>query len=483
MAHWKNKKVIIVGLGKSGLAALQYLAEQGAKLWAIDSNSDAGLLETAKGLEARGISVTLGQENLPMEPFDIAVLSPDIAMNASAALELKERNIPCIGELELGYQAADCLNIGITGTNGKTTTSQLVGAVLESGQRKTMLGGDIGVPLCSILDQTKALDFLTLEVSSFQLETTQFFRPSIGILLNLAPDHQDRYSSFDDYCRIKSRLFQNQQSHDWGIIQSEAMAKLRSLDVRFPGKMVTFSAENRRADVFLDRGLVISQIKGWSGPLLNMADCELSGPHNAENIMAALLVGRTLRIPLDAMKQAIQAFKAPAHRGEWVMDIGGVRYINDSKATNPHATVQVLRGISGAKPGEPNVWLIAGGDDKGLQYHDLGPIISQKVKGAFLIGKSRERLRAAWSLFAPCQLCDDLVEAVSLVASKALPSDVVLLSPACSSLDMFRNFEERGEVFRNVVTQINASGSFVGTSEQAQKVVVDHPEIARSDPR
>ena len=249
----------------------RYIDVHYTKLWVIDSNSDAELLETAKGLEAKGISVILGQEKLPVETFDIAVLSPGVAMNASATLELKERNIPCIGELELGYQAADCLNIGITGTNGKTTTSQLVSAVLESGQRKTMLGGDIGVPLCSILDQTKALDFLTLEVSSFQLETTQFFRPSIGILLNLAPDHQDRHSSFDDYCRIKSRLFQNQQSHDWGIIQSEAMAKLRSLDVRIPEKMVTFSAENRRADVFLDRGLVISQIKGWSGPLLKLS--------------------------------------------------------------------------------------------------------------------------------------------------------------------------------------------------------------------
>lgn len=456
MADWKNKKVIIIGLGKSGIAAAEFLVSQKSNVWAIDSKSESGLRKISSMLEAKGIKVLIGQESLPSEAFDLAVLSPGVSMNAPMTLELKARNIPCIGELELGYQAADCLNIAITGTNGKTTVTQLISSVLHSGQRKTEVAGNIGVPFTSIIGKTKALDFVTLEVSSFQLETTQFFRPSIGILLNLTPDHQDRHDSFDDYCRIKARLFQNQQTHDWGIIQSEALAKLRSLGVRIPGKLFTYSAENRRADVFLDRGLVISRIEGWAGPLLNMADCELSGPHNAENIMAALLTGHILRIPLDAMKQAIQAFKAPPHRGEKVGEVGGVLYINDSKATNPHATAQALRAVPSARAGEPNVWLIAGGDDKGLEHHDLGPLISQKVKGTLLIGQSRERLRAAWSLFAPCQLCDDLVEAVSVAASKAIPSDVVLLSPACSSLDMFKSFEHRGEVFKNAVIQLSS---------------------------
>ena len=387
MPDWKNKKVIVVGLGKSGVAAAQLLTARKAKVWAIDSKSSAALLEASNSLGSKGVNVMLGKEELPQESFDLAVISPGVSMNAPTMLAIKERNIPYIGELELGYQIADCLSIAITGTNGKTTTTQLVSAVLHSGQRKTLVAGNIGVPVCSIIDKTKALDFLTLEVSSFQLETIEFFRPSIGILLNLAPDHQDRHESFDAYCRVKARLFQNQQPHDWGIVQSEALAKLRSLGIRIPGKMVTFSAQNRRADVFLDRGLVISRMEGWSGPLLNMADCQLSGPHNAENIMAALLVGRVLRIPLDTMKQAIQTFKAPVHRGEWVADVGGVRFINDSKATNPHATAQALRAVTAARTGEPNIWLIAGGDDKGLEYHDLGPLISQKVKGAFLIGQ------------------------------------------------------------------------------------------------
>ena len=368
-----------------------------------------------------------------------------------------ERKIPVIGELELGFQESKCLNIAITGTNGKTTTTHLIKEVLASGQRSTEIAGNVGVPISSLIQSTKGLDFLTLEVSSFQLETIRYFRPSIGVLLNLASDHQDRHDSYDEYCRIKARLFENQQSHDWAIIQSEALAKLRSLGVKIPGKVITFSAESRQADVFLDRGLLISRMDGWAGPLLNLADCRVRGPHNAENIMAAMLVGRILRIPLEVMKRAVHAFAAPPHRCEQVAEWNGVKFINDSKATNPHATAQALRSVRAERSREPNVWLIAGGDDKGLQFHDLGPLISQKVKGAFLIGKAREQLSAAWSLFAPCQYCDDLVQAVHEAARKALPSDVVLLSPACSSLDMFRNYEHRGEVFRKVVAQLSAT--------------------------
>jgi UDP-N-acetylmuramoylalanine--D-glutamate ligase len=383
----------------------------------------------------------------------------------------------------LGFQESKCLNIAITGTNGKTTTTHLIKDILASGQRNTEIAGNVGVPISSLIKSTKGLDFLTLEVSSFQLETIRYFRPAIGVLLNLASDHQDRHESYDEYCRIKARLFENQLSHDWAIIQSEALAKLRSLGVKIPGKVITFSAESRQADVFLDRGLLISRMDGWAGPLLNLADCRVSGPHNAENIMAALLVGRVLRIPLEAMKAAVHSFSAPPHRCEQVGEINGVRFINDSKATNPHATVQALRSMKAERNGEPNVWLIAGGDDKGLQFHDLGPLISQKVKGAFLIGKAREQLSAAWSLFAPCQYCDDLVQAVTEAARKALPSDVVLLSPACSSLDMFRNYEHRGEVFRKVVNQLSATGALdkhAGSASNAVNPETDNRSSAKA---
>jgi UDP-N-acetylmuramoylalanine--D-glutamate ligase len=425
----------------------------------------------------------LGANILPDSAFDLAVVSPGVPLDAPLMQKMAERKIPVIGELELGFQESKCLNIAITGTNGKTTTTHLIKDILASGQRNTEIAGNVGVPISSLIKSTKGLDFLTLEVSSFQLETIRYFRPAIGVLLNLASDHQDRHESYDEYCRIKARLFENQLSHDWAIIQSEALAKLRSLGVKIPGKVITFSAESRQADVFLDRGLLISRMDGWAGPLLNLADCRVSGPHNAENIMAALLVGRVLRIPLEAMKAAVHSFSAPPHRCEQVGEINGVRFINDSKATNPHATVQALRSMKAERNGEPNVWLIAGGDDKGLQFHDLGPLISQKVKGAFLIGKAREQLSAAWSLFAPCQYCDDLVQAVTEAARKALPSDVVLLSPACSSLDMFRNYEHRGEVFRKVVNQLSATGALdkhAGSASNAVNPETDNRSSAKA---
>jgi UDP-N-acetylmuramoylalanine--D-glutamate ligase len=459
MTDWNNKKVLVIGLGKSGRCAAAHLAGQGAEVCMMGTDavevpcpdSEIELLKRS------GVRVVLGQASIPAEPFELAVVNPGVMLGSSIISAVQQAGIPIVGELELGYREIHCPNIAITGTNGKTTTTHLIREVLQSSQRKTEIADHLETPLCSLIDQSMALDFLTLEVTSFQLETICDFRPSIGVLLNLVPDHLDHYDSLDAYARVKARLFENQQPHDWCVIQSEALARLRSLGVRIPGKVMTFSAQNRRADVYLDRGLLISKVEGWTGPLLNMVDGHLSGPHQAENLMAALLVGRILRIPLETAKKATQSFKTLPHRGERVRELGGVLYINDSKAGNPHATAQALRSVRPVRAGEPNIWLIAGGDDKGLQHHDLGPLISQRVKGVFLIGKSRDRLRAAWSLFAPCQFCEDLVEAITGAAKQALPSDVVLLSPACSSLDMFRDDEHPGEVFRKAVNQLSTS--------------------------
>ncbi len=327
---------------------------------------------------------------------------------------------------------------------------------------KTLAAGNIGLPLCSVVERTRELDMLVLEVSSFQLETTRFFRPAIGVLLNLTPDHLDRYPAMADYMRAKARLFANQQAFDWAIVQSEALAQLRALNVEIPSKIITFSAANRRADIWLDRGLLISRIEGWAGPLLDMEHCLLRGPHNAENLMAALAVGRVLRIPLESMVESLKTYAPAAHRCEVVADINGVKFINDSKATNLDALHKALLSIPPAPGGEPNVWLIAGGKDKGLEYHDIGPLLSQRVKGTFLMGETRERIRAAWGLFTPCALVGSLLEAVQDAAHKAVAGDVVLLSPACSSFDQFQNYQHRGEVFRQAVKnfeQKSASGS------------------------
>jgi UDP-N-acetylmuramoylalanine--D-glutamate ligase len=286
------------------------------------------------------------------------------------------------------------------------------------------------------------------------LETIEFFRPSVAVLMNLTPDHMDRYPSMAEYIRAKARIFENQQAFDWAIVQSEALAQIRSANLNVPGKVITFSANNRRADIHLDRTLLISRLPGWEGPLLDMDLCQLRGPHNAENVMAALAVGRVLRLPLEEMIAAIKSYSPAANRCEPVAEVGGVRFVNDSKATNLDAVHKALLSMpDGPAASEPNVLLIAGGRDKGLEYHDIGPLLARRVKQAFLIGETREKIRAAWSLFTPCATVESLSEAVALAAEKAGVGDVVLLSPGCSSFDQFRNYEHRGEVFREAVRQ------------------------------
>ena len=257
------------------------------------------------------------------------------------------------------------------------------------------------------------------------------------------------------FCAISlGKIFANQQPFDWAIVQTEALAMLRTLGVKVPAKLITFSAHNRRADIYLDRSLIISRIEGWVGPLIDLEKTHLRGPHNAENVMAALAVGRVLRLPLEEMVAAIVSFRPGEHRCELVAEINGVKFINDSKATNLDAVAKALQTMPAAQPGEPNVLLIAGGRDKGLDYHDLGPLLAQRAKHAILLGETREKLRAAWSLFTPCTLVDSLLEAVNEAVRNAVPGDVVLLSPACSSFDLFRDYRHRGEVFRQAVEQL-----------------------------
>jgi UDP-N-acetylmuramoylalanine--D-glutamate ligase len=456
MIPLEHKHVLVLGLGKSGLAAADLLRRRGAKVVALDSADTPALQGDAAQLKASCITVELGAEEAPAAQFDLVVVSPGVPWSNPILQELNQRKVPIIGEFELGYQHSLCLNVAITGTNGKTTTTELVERILTAHHFKTLAAGNIGLPVCAVAEQTKGLDFLTLEVSSFQLETIQFFRPAVGVLLNITPDHLDRYETLADYALAKARLFMNQQPFDWAVVQSEALAQLRALKADIPSKVITFSANSRRADLCLDRGLIISRLDGWTGPLLDVAQTKLLGPHNAENCMAALAVGRVLRIPLETMVEALKSYQPAAHRCELVAEINGVKFINDSKATNLDAVHKALLALPAAQPGEPNIWLIAGGKDKGFEYHDIGPLLSQRAKGAFLIGETREKIRAAWSLFTPCTLADSLVEAVHEAARQAAPGDVVLLSPACSSFDQFQNYQHRGDVFRQAVQGLQA---------------------------
>jgi UDP-N-acetylmuramoylalanine--D-glutamate ligase len=298
--------------------------------------------------------------------------------------------------------------------------------------------------------------------------------------MNITPDHLDRYDGMGSYARAKGRVFMNQQPFDWAVVQSEALARLRALDVKIPSKLITFSATDGEADLHLDRGLLISRLPDWPGPLLDLTRCRLQGPHNAENLMAALAVGRTMRLPLEGMLEALCSYQPAPHRCEVVAELGGVRYVNDSKATNVDAVAKALLAMpAGPDPTRPNVWLLAGGKDKGFDFHDIGPLLSQRVKGAFLFGETREKIRAAWSLFTSCTLVGSLLEGFSEAAKQAASGDVVLLSPACSSFDQFQNYQQRGEVFRQAVQRLAGSRDQDRTPSPEQAAGARTPEAGQ----
>ncbi len=454
MLKLENKEVLVIGLGGRGRAACELLRRSGARVLGVDSGNTTDLRKGVGELRPLGVEVALGVSTPPTRQFNLAVLGATVPANAPLVQAVMRTNVPLIGELELGFQQAKCLNISIAGTNGKGTTAELVERILTHNHRKTIVSGPRTSPVCAVVEQSKNLDFLILQVSPFQLESTQLFRPTVAVLMGLAPDHLDHYGSADDYARANARLFRNQQAFDWAIIESRARKRLRELNLPVPAKTITFSASDQKADLHLNRGLVISRLPNWSGPLLDIDHCLVRGPHNAENVMATLAVGHVLRLPLEGMLDAIKTYTTGPHRFELIAEINGVQFINDSKAGNLEALEKALLAARTGANGEANVWLIAGGKDKGLDFHDVGPSLSKRVKGAFLIGEARKKIRAAWSLFTPCTISASLVEAVTEAAKNSVSGDVVLLSPACSSFDQFRNYQEHGEIFCQFVKSI-----------------------------
>jgi UDP-N-acetylmuramoylalanine--D-glutamate ligase len=454
MPDLANKQVLVVGLDEDGVALAEFLIQAGCRVTAIDREDSEDRRVRARPLQASGVSVQLGAKSIPDVPLDFAAISPQVRRGDPLLRTLAEREVARIGPLELAGQLSRCLTIAVGGTNGKSTTIELVTRLLAYNHRKTFSPGLEPWPLTSVADQSKDADFLLLQADAFELERTRHFRPSVAVLLNVAPDYLDRFSHPDDYVRAQAGLFRNQQAFDWAVVQSEALARMKAMDLVPPSKVVTFSASDPEADLYLDRGLIISRIPNWTGPLLDTAQCRLRGGHHAEDFMAALAVGRALRLPLEAMVETLKQQPPRPHRFEPVAEFQGVEYIDDAKASN----VTALRhAVLAARPGPgagPNIWLLAGGRDKGLDFHEAGPEISRRVKRAFLFDSGREKIRAAWSLFTPCTLSNSLLEAITEAAKNATAGDVVLLSPACSSFDQFRNYQQCGEKFCQAVNQL-----------------------------
>ena len=435
--RYTDRKVAVLGAGLSGTAAAHLLKDEGAAVTVLDSADEKTILRTTiEGLRARGITVICGPEaERDASHYEMVVLSPGIDPASALARNLSDRNIPTMGELELGWRSCTTPVIAITGTNGKTTTTELLAQMLNACGQRTIACGNIGKPLSDVAREGRDLDVLTVEVSSFQLETISTFRPSISVWLNFAPDHLDRYRSLGEYRAAKLRIFDYQTADDVAVVNAA-----ESLP-RFKARPVTFSAYADHADFRLSGGAIVYE----NTPVLRLSETKLRGSHNIENLMATLAVGLARGLSFEQMVPPLRGYDPRPHRCEFVRDIGGVEFINDSKATNLAAVESALKSQS--KP----VVLIAGGKDKGFEFSTLRPLIAEKVRETVLMGEMAERICRDWSDAVPCQIAVSIADAVERAHAAARPGEVVLFSPGTSSFDMFKSYADRGDQFRALV--------------------------------
>ncbi len=453
----KGKKVTVVGLGRSGRAATRLLVREGAAVTVTDRRTLAELEEPMAALHDCPVRYCAGGH--PTEAFEGAewiVMSPGITVGSVDAVQAaKDRGVPVIGELELASRFITAPVAAITGTNGKSTTTALIGEILKQTGRRVFVGGNLGRPLCEAVLEPGEWDWIVAEVSSFQLETIQTFRPRVAVLLNVTPNHQDRYRTMEDYRAAKMRLFENQTAEDAAVINADDPLVLGHAD-RIRARRIFFSRTPRpeaglpagQAGVYLEAGAVISYglpVRSARVEIIRREEIPLPGSHNLENVLAASAAGLLCGCPADPIRKAIREFKGLAHRLEPVRKRNGVLYVNDSKATTVVALAKALEAFS-----EPIV-LIAGGRNKGAEFNLLRDLVRRRVKTAVLIGEARPILRAAWNGAAPLIEAESLEEAVRVAAQTAAAGDVVLLAPACASFDMFRDFEDRGNRFKEIV--------------------------------
>ncbi len=435
--RYKNQNIAVLGAGLSGAAAALLLKSEGAHVTVLDTAEEKDLLKsTIDNLRAQEVRVICGAAaSDDSSAYEMAVLSPGIDPASRLALNFSSRNIDMIGELELGWRSCETPVIAVTGTNGKTTTTELLAEMLNACGQRTIACGNIGKPLSEVARKKTQFDVLTVEVSSFQLETIQTFRPSISLWLNFAPDHLDRYRSVSDYRAAKLRIFENQTADDVAVIN--AIERLPGVRAR----TITFSAYAENADFRLSEGAIVFQNEA----VLRLSDTKLRGLHNIENLMATLGTGMARGLSFREMAPPLCAYEPRPHRCEFVRELGGVNYVNDSKATNLDAVEKALRAQT--KP----VVLIAGGKDKGFTFDPLRSLVKEKVRSTILIGEMAESIARSWSGAVNSEIASSLADAVERAHAAAKLGEIVLFSPGTSSFDMFKSYADRGDQFRALV--------------------------------
>jgi UDP-N-acetylmuramoylalanine--D-glutamate ligase len=453
----KGKKVLVVGLGKSGLSAAMFLRQRGAQVTVSDMRSAAALAKEIPALLEHGIMVESGGHGLlTFRRQDLIVVSPGVPLDTPEIVQVKAFGLPVIGELELAAQFLKGNILAITGSNGKTTTTALTGEILAAAGIETQVGGNIGVPVVDLIAKSTGTSWSVLEVSSFQLESTNLFHPRIAVILNITPDHLDRHRTFENYAMAKERIFAAQTRAD-SLVLNAGDPRTAAAAARTSAQVYWFSLEapvERGAWVqdehIVFRGNTDTAIE----TVVPLKAIPLKGTHNVENVLAAVCAARLAGAPTEAIGKAVQSFRAVEHRLEYVATDNGVEYYNDSKATNVDATAKAIAAFPGC------IHLILGGKDKGSNYADLSDLLRKRVKIVYTIGSAAAKIESQIRGLVPIVSSETLERAVAAARKAAHFGDVVLLAPACSSFDQFENYEHRGRVFKELVLEhIDAKGS------------------------
>jgi len=430
--------------GKKVLAAALFLRHKGAQVTVSDVRSAESLAKEIPALLDEGIMVEAGGHGLlTFRRQDLIVVSPGVPLSTPELVQARSFGRPVIGELELAARFLKGQILAITGSNGKTTTTAIAGEILKEGGLPTLVGGNIGVPVVSLIEESTDDTWSVLEVSSFQLESTEEFRPKIAVILNITPDHLDRHGSFEAYARAKERIFAAQSADDFVVLNADN-TRASEAAARSKAKVYWFSIEQPvRQGAWVADGYVVYR----SAP---GAEIELKGEHNVENVLAAVTASRLAGVGVDAIARAVEKFQAVEHRLEYVATVHGVEYFNDSKATNVDATAKAVAAFSNG------IHLILGGKDKGSDYTTLSQLLRDRVRAIYTIGTAAEKIESQLRGVVSIHSCGTLDVAVARATEAAHPGEVILLAPACSSFDQFENYEHRGRVFKDLVNRMRS---------------------------
>lgn len=450
-----GKKILIVGLGKSGIAAVQAMLKLGAEVTVQDAQRaekiDPQLVSYLKGKDVKMYFDCVPED---MGAFDMMILSPGVSPELPFIEEAKSKGVEITGELEIAYRVGHGRYVSITGTNGKTTTTTLVGEIFKAAGRKTHVVGNIGVAVISMALAAGDDEWMVTETSSFQLETTKTFTPEVSAILNLTPDHLNRHHTMENYGAAKAKVFANQNEDQYLVINyDDKLCYGLAKDCR--AKVVPFSRrEELEMGAFVrgDGMMVVKNEKGEVVEFCKTDELQIPGAHNVENALAAIAVSYFAGVAPEYITEVLRAFLGVEHRIEFVAEVDGIRFVNDSKGTNPDSSIKAVEAINGG------ILLIAGGYDKGSEFDEFIKSFNGKVRYMLLMGKTAEKIRETAERlgFTDNVMCKDLEECVRKAYELANPGDTVLLSPACASWDMYTCFEQRGEHFKNCVSRLES---------------------------